>query len=247
MKKSLISLALALISSVCAEDKPVVDPEALAAVNRACAVLSSARQFAVSAEITQDVEIAPGTVVQRSKTACIRVRRPDRFQVDVRTIEPKRSIFYNGRTLSVLDHLTGYYGVAEVPPTIDAALAVMEDKFGISLPISDILLAKPFGEGPEKAKSALDLGLDAVGGQNCRHFAFRCELIDWQVWLTESSVPTIRKVAVVFKTEENAPRWTAVFSKWDFAPHLPDPVFELAPPAGSTKIEVVPTEADPKN
>ena len=79
-----------------AKDNPEVDPKAKEIIERAVDYLVEAKQFRVSAEIWQDLEVEPGVKGQFSKVVEIQLRRPDRLRLDVSTSVPKRSFYYNG-------------------------------------------------------------------------------------------------------------------------------------------------------
>ena len=99
-----------------AEQEPAaVDPQALTILKRAVDLLAGAGQFSVTAEIWEDVLLENGTTAQTAKTADIKLRRPDRLQVDVKTTKPKRSFFYDGKTLTVVDRQKNYFGATPVP------------------------------------------------------------------------------------------------------------------------------------
>ena len=91
-----LMLAGSLISPILAEETegaPKVDPKAKEVIGRAVDYLATAKQFRVSAEIWQDLEVEPGEMAQFSKVVEIQLRRPDRLRLDVSTSLPKRSFY----------------------------------------------------------------------------------------------------------------------------------------------------------
>ncbi len=247
MLASMVSAPL-LLTAADKKDKPVeappVDPMAVKIIKRAADHLSAAKQFSVSAEIWQDLEDENGTMLQFSKLADVKVRRPDGIRIDVKTDRPKRSFYYDGKSVSVVDHQKGYYGNVAAPATIEETLNKLDEKFGITMPLEDLLIDRPFGGAAAKAKSGQYLGKEPVLGMLCHHLAFQGETVNWQAWVKEGPVPTIRKVVITFKQEEGRPQFIALFSDWDTGPNLPAYVFTFDPPAGVVKIEVLPNEKE---
>ena len=226
------------------QEDPTIDPMAVEILKGAEDHLTAAKQFSVSAEIWQDLEEQDGTMLQFTKLGDIKVRRPDGFRIDIKTNVPKRSFYYDGKSVSVVDHQKGFYANAAAPATIDKTLDAIDEKFGLTLPLEDLLVSKPFGGAAKKAKSGQYLGKEPVLGKLCHHVAFQGERVDWQVWVNEGAVPTIRKIVISFITEEGAPQFIAIFSEWDTTTPLPDDVFAHDPPAGTIKIEMLPAEQE---
>ena len=222
-----------------AEEAPKVDPKAREIIVRAVDYLANAKQFRVSAEIWQDLEVEPGEMAQFSKVVEIQLRRPDRLRLDVSTSLPKRSFYYDGASLTVLDRATGFFASAKTPATIDETLEAVEEKFGITFPLEDLLLSRPFGDGASKAISGSYYGLEPIMGVMCHHVGFRSEAIDWQAWVEDGAVPLVRKALIDFKTEPGSPRWMVLLNKWDLETPLPDFVFQFEPPPGAVEIEFV--------
>jgi hypothetical protein len=228
-----------------AVEEPAVDPQALAILKRAVDLLAGAEQFCVTAEIWEDVALENGTTIQTSKTAEIKLRRPDRLQVDVRTTQPKRSFFYDGKTLSVVDRQKNYYGSTPVPPTLDETLKKASETYGINFPLEDLLLSRPFGDGAALATAGDNLGPQMVLGTLCHHLSFRSENADWQVWIQDGPQAVIRKAVLVSNSGEDAASVTFLFNHWDLATKLPDFLFTFEPTASDTKVEILPEPAQP--
>ncbi|MCE9520333.1 MAG: DUF2092 domain-containing protein [Verrucomicrobia bacterium] len=231
-----------------------VDPQAIAILNRAVEKLAGAKQFSVNAEIWSETELEEGGRAQFTKTVDVKLRRPNKVQADVKTSVPKRSFYYDGKHFALLDQQKGFYGIADAPATIDETLAKMEDDYGVSFPINDLLLSRPFGDGAAKTKAAQYLGIEPVLGVLCHHLAFQNDSIDWQAWVEDGPVAVVRKVVITPKDdgddETDELQTTAILTKWDFTTELPDYVFTFTPPNGSAKIEFVPTkkaDAEPKS
>lgn len=251
-----ILIGLACRPVLAQDDKPgksaetAVDPAAQALIKRASSLLGEAKAVSFSAEIWEDVPVEDGPTLQVSRTVDVKLRRPNRLLIQKSSTEPERAFYYNSKEITVHDLRSGCYGSIKTPPTIDAMIEVAAEKFGIELPIEDLLVSKPFGDGAAKAKAGVYLGLDRVLGVNCHHVAFQSEKVDWQAWIDAGALPVMRKAVITVKAREASDqagaeperRMTAILSQWDFNPHLPDLVFEFNPPADALRIEVVSAE-----
>lgn len=223
--------------------EPAVDPRALSILKRAFDLLAGTPQFSVTAELWEDVILENGSHAQTAKTAEIKLRRPDRLQVDVKTTQPKRSFFFDGKTLSVVDRQKNYYGSTPVPATIDEMLNKASEAYGIHFPLEDLLLSKPFGDGAAKATAGEYLGPQMVLGTLCHHLCFKGDNVDWQLWIQDGPLPVIRKAVLVSGADDDPANVTFLFNHWDLSTKLPDFLFTFEPAADATKVEILPEPA----
>ena len=216
-----------------------VEPYALKVMKSSSDFLAAAKQFSVSAEVWQELEDKNGNLLQFSKNVELKVHRPNQLRVDIKRGTPTRSIYYDGKTLTVQDHKTSCFGQVDAPETIDAMIDKAESTFAISLPLEDLVLSKPFGGSSKKAKAAQYLGKGNVLGVSCHHLAFQSDTVQWQVWVDDGVQPLVRKMLIIFQEEKGAPRFTALFNHWDVTTPLGKHLFEFAPPPGLEKIQVI--------
>ena len=118
---------------------------------------------------------------------------------------------------------------------LDVALV----KFGIAIPLEDLIQSNPYAAAMKNVSGGIDLGPTTVLGVKCEHLAFTQDNIDWQVWIEEGPRPVPRKIVITYKDEEGSPQYTALLSKWDFETKLPDFVFTFEPPPDAAKINVM--------
>ncbi len=226
-------------------EEPAIEPRALEIITRASEFLSGAKQFAVTAEVSQDLVGEKGSKLQMCKQVELKVRRPDRLQVHISTTVPKRTFWYDGKTISLLDHQKNYYGVSPAPGKIDGMVDQVEKDLGVVFPLDDLVRAKPLAGPASKAGSGVYLGVDKVLGRPCHHVAFSHEAIDWQAWVEDGPKPLLRKLVITFKLDEGSPQYTALLTHWDLGTKLPDFVFKFEPPDGAQKIEFLPAKPEP--
>ena len=224
-----------------AKPAPKVDPGAMGALDRMGAFLRGQRSFTVDAEVATDDVLASGQKVKYQGLAELRVRRPDRMRAEINGDRRKQTMFYDGTTFTVHDLDTNYFASFKAPPTLGELAEVAETKYGIDLPLAD-LFAWGTAQNDAMVKSAVDLGPSTVKGTPCRHYAFRQNDVDWQVWIQEGETPVPRRLVITTSDERSEPEHDVVMS-WNLAAEFPDKVFVFTPPPGSEKINFMPTPA----
>jgi len=218
--------------------KPVIDPSADKLLKRMGDYLAQAPFFSVNAEIWQDVQLGSGQQVQAGRTVGLQVRRPDRFHAEVHSTRRNRELFYDGKSITLLDRVHNFYGSIPAPASLDQALDAASDRFGIEMPLEDLIVSDPYESAARKIVSGRDIGPVTVLGTPCEHLAFSLGRVDWQIWIEDGMKPVPRKIIITYKDEEGTPEYTAIFSNWDFQTKLPDFLFTFEPPPGASKIDV---------
>ena len=243
-KPSLLVAALCglcTLGSVRAADPApsAIDPEADRLLRASCAHLSAAKAFSFKAEVWEDAVVF-GHKVATTKTVETQVRRPDRVQVEVRSPKHSRGFWYDGQSLTLLDRGHNLYGTVAAPETIDKVVDAANDKFGISLPLEDLLVNDPYASASAAVKGGVYFGKVTILGTPCQHIAFSTDQVDWQLWIEDGPNPLPRKLVITYKKEATAPQYTALFSDWKLKRSLSDKTFVFTPPKGAAKIEVLP-------
>ena len=218
--------------------KPAIDPKADAVLKRMGTYLEHAPFFSVTAEVWQDSDLASGQRIQSTRTVDLQVRRPDRFHAEVHSARRNRGIYYDGTSMTLINRVQHFHGSVEAPPTLDAALDLANERFGIALPLEDLFVSDPYRNAIGKTISGIDLGAVTVQGVPCEHLAFSRGIVDWQIWVELGATPVPRRMVITYRDESGSPEYTATLSGWDFQTRLPDSVFVFEAPPGSTKISV---------
>jgi|GEM_PF-448407 hypothetical protein len=218
--------------------KPGIDPQADEWVKRMSDYLGQAQHFSVNTEIWQDTQLANGQSVQAGRTVELQVRRPNRFHSAVHSTRRNRELFYDGKSITLLNRAQNFFGTIPAPGSLDEALDVAAERFGIVMPLEDLVVSDPHKDLLENVISGTDIGPVTVLGVPCEHLAFSQTNIDWQIWIESGAKPVPRKLVITYKDEEGSPRFTAIFSNWDFETKLMDFVFKFEPPPGASKIDV---------
>ena len=242
--------ALAGLMALCvsaADQKTALDPRADELLKRVGDYLAQAPFFSVSAEVWQDIQLSSGQRIQAGRTIELQVRRPNRLRAEVHSTWRNRELIYDGSAITLLNRAQNFYGTVHTTGSLDEAMDVASERFGIAMPLEDFVRSDLHKDLIRKAASGADIGPVTVMGVPCEHLAFTQDNIDWQLWIENGARPVPRKFVITYKDEADSPQYTAIFSNWDFTTRLPDFVFQFEPPAGALKIKVQEMKAGNKS
>jgi hypothetical protein len=219
-----------------------IDVKAIEALKAMGAYLRTLKTFALRSETTIDEVLDNGQKVQFGGTVDYRVRRPNGLRAEIASDRRHRQFYFNGKTLTQYGPTNGYYASIAAPPTISELLQVLDEKYGVELPLADLFLWGTDKDGLNDIKSAITIGPSRIGGIECDHYVFRQADVDWQIWIERGKTPLPRKLVITTTSEPAQPQYVAVL-KWDLAPKLDDKTFTFVPPKGAQKIVLATTPA----
>ena len=221
-----------------AEDRaaaPVIEPEALAALDRMGAYLRTLSAFDLTSETTLDDVTDDGMKLQFGGTVMMQVQRPDRFRIEVDSDRKQRQFIYDGKTLTLYGQQVGYYATVPAPPTIKEVIAVLKDKYGIELPLADLFTWGTDESAQSRIKEAALIAPSKIGGVTCDHVAVRQDGVDWQVWIEQGKTALPHKFVITTKDEAVQPQYVAVLH-WKTSPNFAEDTFVFKPPMEAHKI-----------
>ncbi len=200
-------------------------------------VLTSAQSFRFTAHELID-QVEEGQRIQYSNSRSMLVRRPNRIFTEAYGDLVNRSVWYDGKSFTLLDHEFNSYIQSPAPDSIDALLDEMEAQLEVVVPLGEMLSEDVYQALKHQIPQARYLGLHQVRGVECHHIIFTQKDLDLQLWVDASSTPVPRKLVIVYKQEPGIPQYAAVLSEWDFTVATPDELFEFHPPEGAREINM---------
>jgi hypothetical protein len=216
-------------------DNLVIDATTERVLLDACAYLRSAERLSARYDVTYDDVLLDGTKVQYSRSNRVWMVRPDRLRLDVDDDRGARSVYFDGKSVTLDRPESGLYAVAEAPDNLDAALDLAEQK-GISLPLDDLLYSQPCAAFGEHLRTGTDAGLHYLDGDWYHHLLLATDAVDAQLWVAPGDEPVIRKVVITYRDAPGAPQFSALISDWDFTSEMDDAIFTFDPPDGARKV-----------
>jgi hypothetical protein len=226
-----------------ASTAPAVDPLANQILKQSCDFLAQSKAFALHAELWKDEVLPSGHKIQVTRSIDLDVRRPDRFYVEVKAHHKGRGIWYDGKTVTVLDREKNLYAAADAPGSIDEAVDLLAEKYGLTVPLEDMAVADPYANAIKHVTAGGYFGNEPVLGVMCRHVGFSTDRIDWQLWVADGPQPLPQKLVITYKNEDQAPQYVYIFSKWNLMDQASDLPFQFIAPKDSAEIPLVPKEA----
>jgi hypothetical protein len=151
-----------------------------------------------------------------------------------------RTVWLDGKTLTVLDRNRNVYAQLQDTGTIDQTLDMLQEKYGMSLPAADLLSTDVYKTLTEGCSEIDYIGTGYVGEEKCHHLAFTRENIDWQLWVTMGDKPAPRKMVITYKQLPGEPQYTLQLLKKEDPRRIKDVVFACQIPKGAEKIEFHP-------
>jgi hypothetical protein len=204
-------------------------------VNKAYQYIGSMDQYAFKA-VVSDEEAQDGQIVKTYKqNVSVKIDRPGKLRVDTNGDTKNRSLYINDGLFTMIDHGFGYYGQLETPKTIDGALDLIFEKYGIKAPLAS-LIYRDMGKRV-KFKRSKYFGTMDVAGVECDYVAFKSNAREVHVWITTGDKPLVKTYSIINTREKGNPRRNTTLN-WDTNPSLSDSDFIFTAPKNAVKISV---------
>ena len=204
--------------------------------------LNNAGAYRFHAEINFDEVLISGQKVQFAGAADVRVRHPDGIFIDYRDDLSAKRFWYDGKTGTLLDVFQDVYSTADLPGGIDAAVDQLQQRYGLALPLGDLISSDVFAVIDSRALAWGYIGVHDVEGTAAHHLAIVGENADLQVWIQEEGRPLPLKIVVTYKNAPMAPQFQAVLMDWEFGTDIAADSFEPDLPEGALKAKFLVVE-----
>jgi hypothetical protein len=212
-----------------------VDPKAVNALRSMGTYLRTMKSFSVDVKGARDEVMADGQKILISGTVSYLVRSPDRFRAEINTDRKQRTIYYNGKTLTLYAPRMHYYATVGAPSTVEQMLDTVRAKYGVELPIADLFLWGTPRDGVKDLTQARYIGPSSVDGIQTDQYAFRQQGTDWQIWIEKGSRPLPRRLVITSTDKPSQPQYFATMM-WDLMARTDDANFAFVPPKDANKI-----------
>jgi hypothetical protein len=213
----------------------VIDSKAVNALRTMGAYLRTLKSFGVDVKGARDEVMSDGQKILISGTVKYLVRTPDRLRAEINTDRKQRTIYYNGKTMTLYAPRMHYYSTVNAPPTVMQMLDTVSAKYGVELPVADLFLWGTPRDGVSDLKQARYIGPSTVDGIQTDQYAFRQEGTDWQIWIEQGSRPLPRRLVITSVDKPEAPQYLAQLM-WDLTANTDDSQFTFEPPKDAKSI-----------
>jgi hypothetical protein len=234
---------LALAAPVFAEaDNSAIDPRVVQAIKEYSDRSTSIQQARVHAIDTIDVVLDSGQKVQYEHERTLLIDRPNRMIMKSSGDVKNRQFWKDGKTITLVDDDHRIYAQLKDPGTIDDAMDLMSQKYGVTVPLADLLSSNPAEVLLSKARTGTFLGMHKVDDAVCRHIALQQDDMDWQAWVEAGDTPRLRKLIITYKKQPGAPQYTLRLKSSETLSSIPREKFKFTPPDGYDKIDFMPVK-----
>jgi hypothetical protein len=200
--------------------------------------LSAAKSIAVTT--TEEVQRVTRSGEKRTDHLIneITLRRPDRLWFRMNGDRDLEG-FYEGDRLTLVSHKEKVFGTLRTPPTIDGMLQMVSDRYGIPVPVGDLLTSNSQGILMSSQTTGGWLTEEQVDGTTCALLKWQHPNVDWSIWIPTAGEPLPRKLHIVFKARRGRPETTVHFTRWNLAAAVNDDTFARKVPADYEGIAVI--------
>jgi hypothetical protein len=211
-------------------------------VDQVCDFIQSQKAFSVDMAITYDELLEIGSKVQYSANQQLLVAKPNRVRSDYVGDERTTSFYYDGKNFTLQAPNLGFYNTKPAPATLDGVLEQINNKYGITLPMSNLLTSDPCRDLKAETQSSFFVGNNLVGNEETYQILIQGEDRDFQMWVSQDEQPLLKKAIITYKELPGEPQYTAIFSNWNFKPELPANAFTFTPANDDVMVDFIPLD-----
>lgn len=238
-----VCVATALLMTACARDPKPGTSEAAAMGERYMRSMSDtmARAHTFSFATDEQLEVLTPGGEKRSLHLArqVTVRRPDAvvFKLDGKEdTAPDILAYYDGKTATLSNTKNGVWAQTVVPGTLDEMLNDLARRFGLPVPIGDVMYSSPYDAFLGKSSKGGFVGRETVEGVSCAVVDYADDLVGVRLWIPSSGPPMPRRLQITYKQVPVPLASTIDFTNWKLDVPVSDATFAFQPPANSNTI-----------
>jgi hypothetical protein len=230
--------------TACSKDTQPGTPEAAAASESLMRSMSDtlARSKAFTFETTERIEVVAPSGEKRALhfTRKAAVRRPNALYFELRG-ENGRGVhlaaYYQDRTLILSDKLDGAWARTQVPGSIDEMLDDVIRRFGLPVPIGDLVSDSPYDSIIGSSARGGLVSWGTIDQVPCAELDYADSVVGVKLWLPKSGPALPRRLEIRYK-QSPIPLVTQLsFTNWKLDAPVPDATFTFQPPADRHPVE----------
>jgi hypothetical protein len=193
-------------------------------------------QKSLSITFDSDIEVITPSLqkIQFTTSGQVQLSRPDKLRVTRTGGYTDVEIVFDGKTLTINNKDANGYAQVEAPGSVDQLIDALRDKYGVTAPGADLLLANAFDVMTADVIEGAHIGKGVIDGVECDHLAFRNEDTDWQIWIEPGARPIPRKYVITSKAIAGAPQYTLRIKEW--RTEIGADAFAFKPAQGANKV-----------
>jgi hypothetical protein len=239
---SLTALVLAASVVACGKRDPQTDAEKAARgrelVAQMDAKLAGAKAFSVHTNEARTQVRQSGKTEEVPLQRDFVIRRPDRLHFKSSGGQDAEG-WYDGVGLTVALHKQKVFAQARMPETLDRALDAIQERYGISLPVGDLLYSSPAKALITDGTQGGWVGQETINGVSTEHVAFTDRGVEWALWIPSTGDPLPVRLIATFPNDKRTRHVDVTFSNWNLSPAADDKVFDASVPPDYEGIAMI--------
>lgn len=218
---------------------PPVDPAAVSALEKMSSYLRSLPHYTIEANVSKDKVIEGNGKLQFDHVIKASYLKGKGLSIDASSAQTHRQFFYNHKQFTLYTPRSQFYSTIDAPAKFVPAMNTVEEKYDVTLPLSDIFLWGSEAASTDAIEAAFLVGAGRVNGQDCQHYAFRQADVDWQLCIADGDKPLPLKLVITTTDIAIQPQYVATL-KWDLNADIKADSFTFVPPEGAAPIHFQP-------
>jgi hypothetical protein len=241
-----LGIAAALSPAIAADTaKPAAakPPSADTILKKMSSTLATANQFSFKGTREVSAAIAAERKMQAKSDIVVTVRRPDHVAGTSTDADGVRSLYFDGRYLTIVDGKNNMYSTVSLPGSLDALPAQLSAKYGFLPPLADFVMSSPYADLRRRSKSITYVGTDTTGmpAVPTHHLKLAGKLADADLWIGVDDHLPRKMTAMVRDGADKGTALTILFTEWNLDAHVTEQAFAYVPPAGALQIPMITT------
>lgn len=213
-----------------------LDPSTEAALRRMSAALAAAPSLTSRFTQLKD-ELSGDLTVTLSATMAVGLRRPDRLAALVGGDRGSFRLWFDGETATLLSLNATAYAQAAMPGNAEQALAGLETRLGVEIPVRALLSPDPYAAIVGGGIAGAPVGRTLVDGKTCEQHILWNAAVEWQIWISVDAPALPCRMVIIDRRAQGRPRTVLEFQHWNLSPALGEQTFHFVPPPGAISVQ----------
>jgi len=215
-----------------------VDPDAAKAIKAMSDKLAASKSLTVSGRRIDSADLAAARNAPKESQVTVSLQRPNKVAGKSVNGNEERQFYFDGKAATFVEMADKIYASTPVSGSIDDMVDHLQEKFGYTPPLADLLVANPEKSLLTSESSGKVVGSEKVGDVECKHLSFSQEDLEWEMWIGEDNLP--RRFTIRYKDEPGKDLSVTIEGmKWDLNAKIADGVFTFTAPEGVKKINIL--------
>jgi hypothetical protein len=172
-------------------------------------------------------------------TRKVTVRRPNALFFDLRGEGDTAfdiAAYYDGQTLTLSEQPGGDWAQTTVPGTLDGMLDDVMRRFGLPVPIGDVVYSSPYDAFIGSSTRGGLVARETIDDVPCVKLEYADDLVEVRLWLPTSGPTLPRRIELVYKRASPPLVSQLNFTSWKLDVPVVDAMFTFQPPASHGPI-----------